>query len=258
MHFLRIVFLCLLIISLNLDGILGTHQIHQMLCIIFTLFVLVTRSWKLLHCALLVSLMGISGILLPLLRLNYIILPFLLPFLLATIIILPFKQTRAALSWIKIGTLDRIAMLLVGVTGILSTAALLLWAYWSGNLEHVKQFAQSLSHYPQWLIYIFGVPLFAILNAFAEEVVYRGVLQEALIHIFSNAYVVLILQASAFAAAHYAFGFPNGAVGYGMVFVWALMLGYLRVRTRGMLAPYIAHLIADLTIGYYVLTYTQW
>ncbi|MGE0631753.1 MAG: hypothetical protein AB7O96_05070 [Pseudobdellovibrionaceae bacterium] len=34
-----------------------------------------------------------------------------------------------------------------------------------------------------------------------------------------------------------------------MVFGYGIALGYLRYRTNGMLAPYIAHVIADLTIA---------
>jgi membrane protease YdiL (CAAX protease family) len=49
-------------------------------------------------------------------------------------------------------------------------------------------------------------------------------------------------------------GFPNGAIGYGMAFGYALVLGYLRLRTDGLLAPVAAHVIADLTIGFILVT----
>ena len=90
------------------------------------------------------------------------------------------------------------------------------------------------------------------MNAFAEEVVYRGVMQEALSRVFKQKSIVLVLQASTFAAIHFAVGFPNGFLGYLMVFVYGFVLGYLRVRTNGMLAPYLAHVIADLAIGYFL------
>jgi hypothetical protein len=50
-------------------------------------------------------------------------------------------------------------------------------------------------------------------------------------------------------AVHYATGFPNGIIGYLMVLVYGTMLGYLRMRTKGILAPYVAHVIADATIA---------
>jgi membrane protease YdiL (CAAX protease family) len=139
------------------------------------------------------------------------------------------------------------------LTGGLSVAALLIWANWTDSLGIGTQLMQGItSQYPMWLILIIGIPFFALVNAFAEEVVYRGVLQGALMQVFPQMPVVLVLQTSAFAAFHFAIGFPNGWVGYGMVFVWGLMLGYLRIRTSGMLVPYIAHVIADVTIGCYL------
>lgn len=178
--------------------------------------------------------------------------PFLVPFIISTLLILPFSRTRPTLAWAKTGKIDRISVLLLFITGVISTGTLIVWALWTDNLGIGIQMVKEFSQYPQWLILIIGIPLFAIINAFAEEVVYRGVMQEALARVFSQKYLVLILQASAFAAVHFAVGFPNGSFGYLMVFVYGLVLGYLRLRTNGMLAPYLAHLIADLTIGYFL------
>ncbi|MBN2089862.1 CPBP family intramembrane metalloprotease, partial [candidate division KSB1 bacterium] len=58
-----------------------------------------------------------------------------------------------------------------------------------------------------------------------------------------------------FAAAHFTSGFPNGVIGYLMVLIYGTMLGYLKERTNGIFAPYIAHVIADLTIGYFLYFY---
>ena len=65
----------------------------------------------------------------------------------------------------------------------------------------------------------------------------------------------MILQASAFAILHFAAGFPNGIAGYLMTFVYGLILGYLRERTGGLLAPYVTHVVADLVIGYFLYFY---
>jgi membrane protease YdiL (CAAX protease family) len=200
-------------------------------------------------------LISVSGILLSLVKLNVFILYVLIPFIISTAVIFPFHPTRKALSWVKVGKIDRISLILLGLICVLSIGALIAWAYWTDNLGLGVQLAQGVSHCPKWLIFFVGVPLFAIVNAFGEEVIYRGVLQEALMRVFKNMAIVLALQASAFAAAHFAFGFPNGYVGYVMVFAWGLMLGYLRIRTAGMLAPYLAHVIADLIIGYSLCLY---
>jgi membrane protease YdiL (CAAX protease family) len=254
MEHMKKLFFLLVLFVINLEGIFAFHTTNRIACAAFLLFVVFTRTWELVHCALLLLLMSLSGMILPLVKSNYFAVQFLgfAPFLISTAIIVPFQLTRTALSWVKIGKFDRIATMLLGLTGVLSGAALLVWAHWTDYLGFGVQLVQGVSHYPKWFMVLIGIPFFAVVNAFAEEVVYRGVLQEALMHVFRSVYVILALQASAFAAAHFAMGFPNGSVGYGMVVVYGLMLGYLRVRTAGMFAPYLAHVIADLTIGYYL------
>ncbi|HYX72145.1 MAG TPA: CPBP family glutamic-type intramembrane protease, partial [Nitrososphaera sp.] len=58
----------------------------------------------------------------------------------------------------------------------------------------------------------------------------------------------VVIQAGSFAAFHYLAGFPNGVFGLAMVFVYGFMLGVLRRRSRGLLAPWIAHVLADIVI----------
>ncbi len=73
----------------------------------------------------------------------------------------------------------------------------------------------------------------------------RGVIQETFHRTFKSVSVTVGLQATIFAAAHFLMGFPNGIIGFLMVFVWGSMIGYLRHRTKGLLAPYIVHVAAD-------------
>jgi uncharacterized protein len=110
---------------------------------------------------------------------------------------------------------------------------------------------KSFQAIPLRFIIVLVIPIFALLNALGEELVYRGILQEALLQTM-HPYAAIILQSTAFAAVHYTTGFPNGILGYGMVMIYGIMLGFLRLRTKGMLAPYLAHLIADLCIGYFL------
>jgi membrane protease YdiL (CAAX protease family) len=58
-----------------------------------------------------------------------------------------------------------------------------------------------------WQIVGVGIPLFALVNAFSEEVVYRGVLQETLLATLGTTSVSVLLQADAFAVEHFARGF---------------------------------------------------
>ena len=54
-------------------------------------------------------------------------------------------------------------------------------------------------------------------------------------------------QAVAFGAAHW-HGVPRGVAGVLLATVYGLMLGLLRAKTRGLLAPMLAHVFADLAV----------
>lgn len=240
----KVVWLLVLLI-INLGGFFYFRVVDTLVLGVFLIFILVKRAWESLHGALLLFLMSLAWILIPV---QYAALQLFILFSVTTVLLWPFHVTRSAFSWVKIGRIDRVTWVLLYLTGVLSTGALILWAFWTKDLGAGLRMAQGFSHYPTWLVFAFGIPLFALFNAFAEEIVYRGVLQEALLRVFSSP-VAILLQASAFAAAHVASGFPNGVVGYVMTLVYGTMLGYVRVRTGGMLAPYLAHVLADLVIG---------
>jgi uncharacterized protein len=62
-----------------------------------------------------------------------------------------------------------------------------------------------------------------------------------------------VLQAGSFGLQH-AHGFPRGVIGVALAGSWAVMLGVLRHRSRGLFAPTLAHVVADATIAVLVLT----
>jgi len=97
-----------------------------------------------------------------------------------------------------------------------------------------------------WAVIVLGGVAFSLLNAAVEEVVFRGVLQSALTQVL-GAGAALVLQAVAFGVLHLG-GVPSGPVGVAMAGAWGLLLGILRLRSRGILAPYVTHVAADATI----------
>lgn len=217
---------------------------------LFLAAVVIRRDWELLPAALLLFLLFQGNTWLPEKLTSLPTAPFLIPFLLTVLFCLPFPWFRAAFAWLRKGEPDQVTWLLTGLTSLLSALALILWALWTDYLGIASQMLSTFREVPFWFMVLVAIPGFALLNAFAEEVVYRGVIQDALGKRFGNGLpLVLGAQASAFAAAHYASGFPNGKLGYLMTFAYALVLGYLRERSNGMLAPYVAHVAADLVIG---------
>jgi membrane protease YdiL (CAAX protease family) len=98
---------------------------------------------------------------------------------------------------------------------------------------------------------LLGAIAFAVLNAWMEELIWRGVFQTTLARVWGVP-TAIGLQAVSFGVQH-AHGFPRGAMGVVLAGSWAAMLGALRVHTRGLRAPVIAHVVADATIAVTVL-----
>lgn len=101
-------------------------------------------------------------------------------------------------------------------------------------------------------VLLVGAVLFALLNATLEELVWRGVLQERLTAQLGPVVAVLV-QAASFGVAH-TYGVPRGVSGALLAGLWAILLGALRVRSGGLAAPILAHVVADAVIAAIVLT----
>lgn len=100
------------------------------------------------------------------------------------------------------------------------------------------------------------VPVFAIVNAAVEEFEFRCLLMTTLLGPSPTARLsagVVALQAVLFAIQHVKGGFPSGASGGVLVFVWAVVLGVLRIVDDGTLLVYLIHIVADATIGVLIL-----
>merc|ERR1711924_160742 len=97
----------------------------------------------------------------------------------------------------------------------------------------------------------------AVFNALQEEMEFRMLLMGGLLHPNDTALlwitVVILLQALYFAALHVAGGFPSGASGGLLVFIWGTFLGILRYWTGGMALVLVLHFQADVVIFILVL-----
>jgi membrane protease YdiL (CAAX protease family) len=143
------------------------------------------------------------------------------------------------------GRLNGEILVMVIVTAIVAGIALFLW-----NLllkPDLSVHLNSIPDLPIWLYPLAGL-VFSIGNAVLEEFVFRGMFMQALDSVFGSGTVSIVGQAWLFAAVHYRQGFPNGAWGIAMTFVYGIMLGMIRRRSQGMLAPTITHGCADMAI----------
>lgn len=153
---------------------------------------------------------------------------------------------RRASSWLRRGAIDGTILALAG--GIAAIAAIALLASYTIVKPDIADIVRTfVPDQPLWALAP-GAFLFAMLNAAIEEAAYRGVLLSALDATLGAGAVAVLLQAIAFGALHLYGGFPRGVAGVFLAFIYGLMLGALRRRAGGLLAPWIAHVLTDIVI----------
>ena len=146
--------------------------------------------------------------------------------------------------WLRRGRWTSDLPWLVAGMVVVTAGALAAWQrLFDGRLP--REYVDAARGQQWWIIVLAGVA-FSLLNAAVEEVVFRGVLMSALSQVLGLPAAV-VLQALAFGVLHL-HGVPDGPVGMVMAGVWGLLLGVLRLRSRGLLAPYVTHIAADVTI----------
>ncbi|HEX2656926.1 MAG TPA: CPBP family intramembrane glutamic endopeptidase [Polyangia bacterium] len=145
--------------------------------------------------------------------------------------------------WFPRGRPDRVTWTLTVVFVVVASVALVTW--FRLFRPDVSDLAERIPAWPVASLILLGVA-FSMANALAEELVYRGILFGALERVWGT-WPALVMQAVAFGLAHL-HGFPRGWFGVALATVYGLMTGILRVRSRGLVAPLIAHVAADATI----------
>jgi membrane protease YdiL (CAAX protease family) len=205
---------------------------------------LAARSTPAIHLALLTLFMAAMPLLHPQLRFW----PFslVLPILLFCICVLPVARHRAAfLQWLRPGYLGKDILVLVVITAAVSGAGLILWHRLAG-----PDLSVQLGHMPTLPVWMYPAAglVFALTNAAVEEFVFRGVMMQALDAAFGPRTASVVIQAWAFGAMHYLRGFPSGVWGVALAFGYGILLGIIRRRSRGMAAPWLAHVFADIVI----------
>ena len=195
------------------------------------------------HAVLLAALLVIPGAVVPMFR----VWPFtlLVPLFFYGAVVLSIPPLRHSIGWMCRGTINRNVALLIIATVLISGLTLVGWIVWIK--PDVKAYLAMMPELPLWIYPLVGLG-FALVNAAMEEIVFRGIFMEAIDSALGAGYGSVGIQSVPFAALHYLAGFPNGVCGFFMVFVYGVMLGAIRRMSRGMLAPLVTHLAADMTI----------
>ena len=151
----------------------------------------------------------------------------------------------ADFAWLRRGKVDRTTVVLAATFTLGAAIALILWQQMTKPDLH-DLFTTFVPHWPlHWLL--LGALGFSMFNAAAEEIAYRGLVLAAIESGF-GAVPALLGQAIAFGTLHIN-GFPRGAIGVALASIYGVMMGFLRLRSRGLLVPWAAHVITDFVIA---------
>lgn len=155
----------------------------------------------------------------------------------------------SANRWLLRGRASPATWLLFSVTIPLTAGALVGWA----NLVQpdLTIYAEMIPGQGLGIVLATAI-VFSVFNAIAEEVVFRGVLWQALVDAGLATGAVLIIQAVAFGIMHFG-GVPSGVAGMVLATIYGLALGGIRYLSKGLMMPVVVHIFADLTIVMIVL-----
>jgi membrane protease YdiL (CAAX protease family) len=154
------------------------------------------------------------------------------------------KPLRKLFPRLPMGHIDKRILVYMLAIIVISSSALLAWkAFFHPDFSNLIALADSINR-DLLLPAVIG---FSIFNAIAEELMFRWIMWDGLTELLAGSASIVIVQALIFGLSHY-LGFPNGWLGVAMAFCYGLMLGFIRVKGRGLLAPVLTHVFADLTI----------
>ncbi len=169
----------------------------------------------------------------------------LVPILLYGLVVIIVPRLRQSMLWFHAGNFDRNISLSAAAISVLSGLALLAW--YAALKPDLAVQLRSMPDMPLWLFPVAGLA-FAAGNAAMEEFAFRGIVMQSLDSAFGPGFASILIQAWLFGAMHFLQGFPKEGWGLAMTAVYGIMLGMLRRRSRGMLAPWSAHVCADIVV----------
>jgi membrane protease YdiL (CAAX protease family) len=154
------------------------------------------------------------------------------------------RLRRTVFRWLGGGRIERSLVPLFCLIVVLSAVGLFAWSRLSD--PDLGFFREMIPKGHFGLVVSAGLA-FALINASVEEAVYRGVVQGALESAFGLTWLPLIVQALVFGYAHLE-GIPSGWSGVLLATSYGFVLGIMKRRSGGMMAPILAHVFADLVI----------
>ncbi len=169
---------------------------------------------------------------------------FLMPVLLYWALLQSFRPLRLTATWLRMGHPTLPIWIVAGTVAVGSAVSLLLWF----KLARPDVTGQA-GLIPPWSpgsLVLLGLG-FALFNAAVEEMIWRGVIFDALERARLPTTLVVLMQAVSFGVVHL-HGFPSGSFGILLASAYGAILGVLRAQTRGLLVPFVTHAVTDSSI----------
>jgi uncharacterized protein len=167
--------------------------------------------------------------------------------------VVAYPSLREEGDWLHTGAWGRGAARLTALVGlVLPLAGVPLWRALEG--PELGPGATLLATIPWWALPMVVLTV-ALTTALVEELTFRGLLLDAAWSAFGQR-TALVLQAAVFGLVH-AGSVLGGPWGILLSGLYGYALGLLRVRTRGLIAPFLAHLLADLTLFAWLVAWTR-
>jgi len=151
---------------------------------------------------------------------------------------------RLTVTWLRTGHPTLPIWIVAGTVALGSAVSLLLW--FKLARPDVKWQAGLIPPWSPGRLVLLGLG-FALFNAAVEEMIWRGVIFDALERARLPTAPVVLMQAVSFGVVHL-HGFPSGSLGILLASAYGAILGFLRAQTRGLLVPFVTHAVTDSSI----------
>ncbi|MDQ3819668.1 MAG: hypothetical protein M3362_18605 [Acidobacteriota bacterium] len=134
----------------------------------------------------------------------------LLPIIIYALVVAAIPNLGRSILWLRAGHLTSDIIILILATILLSSIVLVGW--YLLFQPNINSHLAMIPKMPIWLLPLACLG-FAMMNAAMEEIVFRGIIMQALDSALGIGHLTVVLQAGSFAAFHYLAGFPNGFYG---------------------------------------------
>jgi len=197
-------------------------------------------DWRLAHGSVFVLLVAVAMLVPALRHWPWIwVVPLAGYFLMAVFV----PRLRSSMIWLRVGKVSRASI--ATTVGIMALTSLALVAFDTIAKPDLSNYRGAVPLERFGGVVTAGV-VFTVVNATLEELVFRGVLFDA-IRSQWNVWVTMVATSVLFGLGH-VHGYPPGLWGVGLAVVFGFAVGVLRVWTGGLALPIIAHMGADATI----------